>query len=103
MNSRPKTVKILHATYIIEYVNAEDPDLKDNLGVCLSEKLVIKIKKSMKKQLMKSILWHEILHAIWWWLDLQENDEEERFVSKAATGSYHVLLDNPDLVKYLFE
>jgi len=44
-------------------------------------------------------LWHEIKHAIWHMINLQDTDDEERIVRATATAELKVLQDNPDLLE----
>lgn len=46
-------------------------------------------------------LLHEIMHGIYWGYNIKDEDEEERTVTAMATGLSQVLLDNPDLVKWI--
>lgn len=44
---------------------------------------------------------HEITHAIWWAVGVQDNDGEERTVTALATGWTQVFRDNPWLLDWL--
>ena len=46
-------------------------------------------------------LLHEIMHAIHFVGNLNDNDDEERIVTTMATGLVGVFVDNPDLVDYI--
>jgi len=46
---------------------------------------------------------HELFHAIYHVYNIKDDDEEERTVHTLATGFTQVLLDNPQLVKYINE
>lgn len=44
---------------------------------------------------------HEILHGVYWQYNIKSEDDEERTVTAMSTGLTQVLLDNPDLVKWI--
>ena len=46
---------------------------------------------------------HEIQHAIWWTMDLKDDDKEEEVVRRMATGWSMVYVDNPALLEFIEE
>ena len=48
-------------------------------------------------------LLHEISHAIWWAMDLKDEDKEEEIVRRMSTGWSMVYVDNPRLLEYIEE
>jgi len=63
------------------------------------------ITENRKASFILDTLIHELFHAIWWVIDLKDEDKEEDTVRRLATGWTSVLTDNPDLLicisKYL--
>jgi len=101
MNKRPESVRVADVQYAIIYTK-KDYDLGDDAyGIILHEKCLIKILKTCPEDIVKHTVWHEVLHAIYYWYDIQDEDTEERVVSKVALGTYRTLLENPELMEYL--
>ena len=44
-------------------------------------------------------LWHEIKHAIWHMINLQDTDDEERIIRAMTTAELKVYQDNPELLE----
>jgi hypothetical protein len=101
MPARPKTIKVLHATYNVQYVK-EDFDLGDDAyGVCIHDRLTIKISRTAPKDIIKSTLWHECLHCVYYWYGVLDYEDEEPVVNKIATGTLQFMLDNPQAMQYI--
>lgn len=76
-------------------------DLGDNYGECDQTDASIKVLDGMDSYLDRSILLHEVLHAI---LRQQGHfycEEEEQYVTSLANGLVAVLDANPHFRKYL--
>ena len=98
MNKLPAEVKVGNRVY--QCGDLQQPNHALN-GVCHVEEGVIYVAKDLQKDFHLEIAVHELLHAIWANYNIQDEDDEERTVSQLATGLTQVLLDNPELLKYI--
>jgi hypothetical protein len=87
-----------------------DGDDKDMHGYTDNDDKVIKINTSYTEQSVKDTLLHEIQHAIFhdtYAFDVGDNGDpevlEERVIRIFTPRLLQVMLDNPDLVDYLFK
>lgn len=94
---RPKTVRILGREYTIKY----SEDITE-LGLCDTEDCEITISEGQHPVEMADTIVHEILHGVFYLMDVGLSSEQEEFVvRKVATGLTQVLMDNPHLLTYL--
>jgi len=81
-----------------------DSESIDNVGLHDSAKQTITVDPAQGPDSLASTVLHEVLHAIWYGVGLQESDakeQEERVVSAITHPLLDTLRRNPDLVKYL--
>ena len=92
-------VKILNRYYRMHWV---DPDeLPESYGECLPVSKVIRICNNLHPDDMVDVILHEIAHAIWHGMDLEEHATEERIVHAMAIGLASVMTENKPLRDYL--
>lgn len=46
-------------------------------------------------------LLHEVLHAVWYFHGLSDDDNQERYVNVIANGLSAVWVDNPDVITWI--
>lgn len=98
---RPRTIKVLGRTYVCSY----EPAL--NLGVttvgqCDNSNMILHILDGQHPVEEADTMLHELLHAIWFIMSIDQGGvEEEAVVRRLASGLIGVFLDNPDLLVYL--
>lgn len=59
------------------------------------------VTENRDKIVILDTLLHEILHGIYYLFQLSKGDSEERVVSALSTGLLTVLIDNPEIIKYI--
>jgi Zn-dependent peptidase ImmA (M78 family) len=97
---RPNSVRIMGRNYVVIY---EDKSLLGNgaVGMCNAANCLISVMEEQHPVEEADTLLHEILHAIWHCMGIQEGSlDEERVVRMVASGLMTVMMDNPQLLKY---
>lgn len=101
IKKRPKSLRIMGRQY---GVNWEAPNLlgATAVGFCVNSKLEIVVQKDLHPVEELDTLLHEIFHAIWFQMSINEHPlEEEVVVRKMAGGFTQVLMDNEHLQDYI--
>jgi hypothetical protein len=112
---RPTSVKIFFLTYRINYYTEPEwlasPLDNDLAGQCDSNAscMHIRISPSIHEQMLREVVLHEILHAIWWHMGLRDNPiqaddveaHEEEHVLRTSHGLMPVMQENPKLMAWL--
>jgi len=93
--ARPKRIKILNLTYTVVFVRAEEMKVSGAFGWCDHELQIIGIADDQPLDAMQDTFLHEILHAITNVMDLGDEEKEETFVRRLATGLCTVWKANP--------
>lgn len=104
-SNRPDSMYIASVLWQIDW----ECDMKKGyLGYCDSEKYTIRISSSIEKEdIRRSVLLHEISHAIWFSFGFSPNskkiyDLEEEVVSFFATTYYDTFVNNLNVAGYIF-
>ncbi len=92
----PNTVKVGGNTYYLRKHDSswgEDTQLH---GKCDANMLEIHVvTEGLPRDVVRNTIIHELLHALYREYDIQEDDDEERTVTKLANGICQLTLDNP--------
>lgn len=104
LETMPKSLKILAFDYTIEQI----PDLMEGehrlCGQHDPETNSIKINSNLhNEQIVAETFFHEILHAIWHTMGMEETEEEEAAVRKLSLGISTVFKDNPSLKEFFWK
>jgi len=70
-------------------------------GICYPEHGTIFVSRELQPRFHLEVTLHEVLHAIWHNYNMNDQDDEERTVSQMAMGLAQVLVDNPELLRYI--
>lgn len=98
---RPIKVRIMGRDYVVVFDSDSLLGL-ENLGTCNNHNCVIAVKDGQHPVEEADTLIHEIMHAIWYTMHISGSGAgEEEVVRRMASGFMGVLMDNPDLLKYL--
>lgn len=107
----PSKVKIGSQIYkILEREDGDDGGLTDALAYTLTERNLIVLNKVLPIDRKRSVLVHELMHAIIYSFSRQDsdkvtndnfNDWEHWFISTLQEPWLMILRDNPDLTAYL--
>lgn len=107
----PKSVRIGSQAYrIVERDQSEDGGLQDSLAYTLTETNLIVFRKDLPVDRKRSILVHELLHAIIYCYARQDtekisnenfDDWEHFFIATFQEPLLSVMRENPDLMEFL--
>jgi hypothetical protein len=89
----PKTLRIVGKTYAVIQL-----PLVEECGLCEDMKQEIKISTKLAHDLERDTLLHEAIHAIDYCMQLRMSEKQ---VNGMGTAIYALLMDNPELIKYL--
>ena len=97
----PELISIGYRTYEVIALAPIDLEMTDKYGWC--DKLNAKIYVYMGDEPMMNAdtLLHEVIHATWTWMGLDERNDEEAVATRLGTGLITVFYDNPDLVDFI--
>ena len=103
MINLPEEIRIGYRTYQVVEWNAEVAKASGKYGECDHLELVIRLDVTHGDVEVMNTLIHEILHAIFAVTGISEVTEwkEEYLVSAQASCLTQVMIDNPDLMKFL--
>jgi hypothetical protein len=98
---RPKSIRVMGKLYKLRFIPTS-PIEHNNLGQCDHKKMLITIEDDQIPVEELDTVIHEILHAIWYQMSIGEGPmEEEPLVRRTANGLLQIILDNPELLKYI--
>lgn len=95
----PTPIRVGYTNY--DVVEKAEVDGGRCWGECDRNVGVISLKEGMPSRKRADTLIHELFHAIWGEYNIHEGDDEERIVLTMATAWTQILLDNPELCKFL--
>lgn len=89
-------VKVGGVNYSIKMVDKNDDDISEgNRGICYYEDLLIKIDKTLPKDLLKQTMYHELSHAI-----CEQTSFNSMLEDKLGENGYEIFIDNMGKVLY---
>lgn len=98
----PSSIKVGTQTYSLEAVNKAVMDDIGIYGDCYSDLRRIRIADTMPEAAHAvDVLLHEIIHACYRAYHIEAERDEEYTVQNLATAIAGVLIDNPDLRKWI--
>lgn len=92
---RPSKIKILNLDYEIEWVDRDWTDQTGAFGCQSIAHQTIRVSISTKPQATADTFMHEVMHAICDGMGLKDEDNEEAYVTRLASGLCTVWRDNP--------
>jgi len=99
----PEKIKVLSADYTIKTVGADWVKETESRGQCDCNNHIITIPDVGKPCQQLDTMTHELLHAVCDLMQLTDDDKEEDYVSRMATGLIAVLRDNPEYRKWMWQ
>jgi len=99
----PKTLKIGYRVYDIVPLSSPDFEMTDKYGWCDKVNSRIYLYVSDQPMVTADTLLHEVIHAVWSWMGLEERHDEEAAATRLGTGLINVFYDNPDLLEFFFD
>lgn len=92
----PIPVKVGGVNYGIKMVDKNDADIGEgNRGLCYYEELMIKLDKTLPKDLLAQTLYHELSHAI-----CEQTSFNSMLEDKLGDNGYEIFIDNLGKVLY---
>jgi hypothetical protein len=100
--SLPKKIKVISMDYTIKPAEASWVRETESRGQCCTDTQTITVPKTdIPCQTLDTVM-HEVFHAVFDVMQLTDDDKEEAYVSRMATGFTAVLRDNPKFRNWLF-
>ena len=97
---RPEVVRVMGREYVITWETPQNLAVMQ-AGLTNHLSLTITVVEGQHPVEEMDTLIHEIFHAVWFQMSIQEHaPEEEVIVRKMAGGFTQILIDNPHLLKY---
>ena len=97
----PASVKIGHRTYKIEDWNPRGSVAAHRYGECSHLESTIRVATIYGSVNAGETLLHEIMHAAWCFVRLQDADDEESTVGPLANALSAVWIDNPGVMDWI--
>lgn len=97
----PKKIRIGYKDYQVIPVKIQHPDLSEAFGLCDNVGAKIFVRTDMAPEMVADTLLHEIMHAVWYYMGLDDRELEENAINRLSSGLICAMIDNPDLLKYL--
>lgn len=97
----PKAISVGYRTYGVNPLETADHEMTEKYGWCDKVNNQIYIYTNSEPMVVADTLVHEVLHAVWFYMGLDDKHDEEAVVNRLATGLSTVMYDNPDLVDFI--
>ena len=101
MINLPASVKVGYIDYEIRLWSALEAQSSHRLGEADHLTQVIRVSQALAPRAFAEVLLHELLHALFYVYNIQDEDREERTVGTLSTAIAAMWRDNPELVAYL--
>lgn len=98
----PKKIKIVTADYDVKRVPQKWVKETESKGQCDVDDQVILIPRTTKLCQTLDTTIHEVFHGIYDVMQLTDDDKEEAYVARMATGWVAVMRDNPKFRAWVF-
>lgn len=95
----PEEIKIGCHVYQVRQIPTELADALNVSGRCHNHQGLIELTADLNRGQALEVLFHEILHAIFFVYVIKDEDKEERTVSILGTALACLFQDNPELTK----
>ena len=96
----PKTVRVGCYMFRVEVAEFEDAEADGTFGHMNPISQKIRLRPGMTAQNLANTFIHEVLHGIYFYLGVAEDNGEEEFVTKGANGLCAFWQDNPKAVAW---
>ena len=93
----PRRIRILNLTWQVKFI---DNDVSDSLGWCDYDTQTITLHASQTEESLCDTFLHELLHALFYSMAIDQNTDEEKLVSKVSTGICAIWKQNPAAFKW---
>jgi hypothetical protein len=98
----PKKVKVGSLSYQLAVWPSNEATAAERYGECDRMNLIIRYRDDIPDDMLREVVFHEILHAVYSFMEIDQTSDEEKQVSKMTKGLNMVFLDNPKLKDVLF-
>lgn len=96
----PKKIRIGYRDYTIVPIKSQHMEMNEAFGLCNNVEAKIFVCTDMAPEVVADTFLHEIMHAIWYYMGLDDKDDEENVVNRLSSGLICAMVDNPELLKY---
>lgn len=97
----PAYINIGYRSFEIIPLEYADFEMTDKYGWCDKINNKIYIYVGTDPMMTADTLLHEVMHAVWAFMGLDEKHDEEPIVARLTTGLLSVLFDNLDLLEFI--
>ena len=93
----PCHIQILNLTWEVKFI---DNDVSDSLGWCDYDSQTITLHSKQTEESLCDTFLHELLHALFYQMAIDQTITEEKMVSKVSTGICAIWKNNPKAFKW---
>lgn len=97
-NPWPAEIRIGYRIYLVEIMASMDVVSKGRFGECDNCGGHIRICADLEPAEAANTMLHEVMHACWYVVNLDDEDKQERVVTSMANQLTQVWRDNPALI-----
>ena len=97
---RPKRIRILDLTWQIKFLATDISNASESVDWVDYEGQIISLYEGQSRESLSDTFLHEILHAIFFSMGIDPNNDEEKVVSKVSTGLCTVCSNNTKAFKW---
>lgn len=96
----PSLLRIGYRTFEVIPLLPPDLEMTDKYGWCDKVNAKIYLYVGDEPLMTADTLLHEVIHATWAWMGLDEKHDEESVATRLSAGLINVFYDNPELLEY---
>lgn len=93
---KPKALRIGHYVFEIRWYGATEQEREAKYGYSHAGTQLLAFADNQKPEMLADTFLHEVLHALMWFFQMQQNIEEEQVATRMATGICMVWSQNPE-------
>ena len=97
---RPKRIRIINLSWRSEYVDRSISTVSESLGWCDYDEQTISLFEEQTNESMADTFLHEILHAVFYAMGIDESSDEENTIRRVSTGLCCVWSANPSAFRW---
>lgn len=98
----PGSVRVGCYEFLVEVGEVEDHEAEGTFGHVNYQSQKIRVRPGLNARNLANTFLHEVMHAIHWFHDLDDNSDEEAFTTRSANGLCAFWQDNPEAVSWWY-
>lgn len=96
----PKQLRLGPFLYTVQTMSCDNADMSGVMGLCMNDMTKIHVREGLSDTMLAEVFFHEILHAIHYMFDLNDDASEESFTLLGTRGIGMFWRDNPEAVEW---